>query len=57
MATPSEELIAAVNEDDAARVAELLAEDPFLASSRDLGGVSAIMLRAIDLTVRRPMRC
>ena len=44
MATPSEELITAVNTDDAARVAELVAEDPSLASSRDLGGVSAIML-------------
>ena len=44
MATPSEELIAAVNDDDAVRVAELIAEDPSLASSRDLGGVSAIML-------------
>ncbi len=44
MATPSEELIDAVNTDDAARVAELVAEDPSLASTRDLGGVSAIML-------------
>ncbi len=44
MTTPSEELIAAVNEDDTVRVAELIAEDPTLASARDLGGVSAIML-------------
>jgi ankyrin repeat protein len=44
MATPSEELITAVNTDDAARVAELVAEDPALASARDLGGVSAVML-------------
>ena len=44
MATPSEELINAVNTDDAARVAELVADDPSLASTRDLGGVSAIML-------------
>jgi len=44
MATPSEELINAVNTDDAARVAELVAEDPSLASTRDLGGVSALML-------------
>src|SRR5215203_4691990 len=44
MATPSEEIIAAVNADDAARVAELVAEDPSLASTRDLGGVSAVML-------------
>src|SRR6187200_3711753 len=44
MATPAEELITAVNADDATRVAELVAADPTLASSRDLGGVSAIML-------------
>ena len=44
MATPSEELITAVNTDDATRVAELVAEDPTLASARDLGGVSAVML-------------
>src|SRR6186997_3692578 len=44
MATPAEELITAVNTDDAARVADLVAADPSLASSRDLGGVSAIML-------------
>ena len=44
MATPSEELINAVNTDDAARVAELVAEDPSLAETRDLGGVSAVML-------------
>src|SRR4029079_4928082 len=44
MATPAEELITAVNTDDATRVAELVASDSTLASSRDLGGVSAIML-------------
>jgi ankyrin repeat protein len=44
MATPSEELITAVNADDAARVAELVAADPSLAETRDLGGVSAVML-------------
>lgn len=44
MTTPAEELINAVNTDDAARVAELVAEDPSLASARDLGGVSAVML-------------
>ena len=44
MATPSEELINAVNTDDAARVAELVAEDPSLAETRDQGGVSAVML-------------
>jgi adenosylhomocysteine nucleosidase len=44
MATPSEELIAAVNADDATRVAELVAEDPSLAATRDLAGVSAVML-------------
>jgi ankyrin repeat protein len=43
MATPEEDLIAAVNEDDAARVAVLLASDPALASARDRDGVSAIM--------------
>jgi ankyrin repeat protein len=40
----AEELIAAVNDDDAARVTALLAEDPSLASARDQNGVSAIML-------------
>ena len=44
MATAEEEIIAAVNADDAGRVAELLAEDPSLASTRSIGGVSAIML-------------
>lgn len=44
MATPTEELITAVNTDDAARVAELVANDPSLATARDVGGVSAIML-------------
>jgi ankyrin repeat protein len=39
-----EDLLAAVNADDAARVAELVAEDPSLASTRSIGGVSAIML-------------
>ena len=44
MVTPAEELITAVNNDDAERVAVLVADDPSLASARDLGGVSAIML-------------
>jgi len=44
MATPEEDLIAAVNDDDAERVAELVASDPALASTRDRDGVSAIML-------------
>ncbi len=39
-----EDLIAAVHEDDAARVAELVATDPTLASTRDAEGVSVIML-------------
>lgn len=43
MATP-EEFIAAVNADDAGRVASLLAEDPSLVSARDDSGVSALML-------------
>ena len=43
MSTP-EALIAAVNADDAARVAELLAADPSLAGSRDERGVSAVLL-------------
>ena len=38
------ELIAAVEGGDAARVAELVAVDPELANSRDLNGVSALML-------------
>ena len=38
------ELIAAVNDGDAGRVAELVAADPELATSRDLNGVSALML-------------
>ena len=42
--TPASDLIDAVVADDAARVAELLAEDPSLASTRDRDGVSAIML-------------
>jgi len=44
METPEADLIAAVNDDDAARVAELVAADPALASTRDRNGVSAIML-------------
>jgi len=38
------ELIAAVKDGDAARVAELVAAEPELASSRDINGVSALML-------------
>ena len=44
MATPAEDLIDAVTADDAARVAELVAADPALASTRDRDGVSALML-------------
>jgi uncharacterized protein len=44
MAGAAEELIAAVNDDDAARVSALLADDPTLVSARDANGVSAIML-------------
>src|SRR3954464_15992536 len=44
MAGPGQDLIDAVNGDDAARVAELLAADPGLVSVRDRGGVSALML-------------
>ena len=44
MTSPEQELIDAVNTDDAARVAELVREDPSLAASRDRAGVSAIML-------------
>ena len=44
MASPVEDLIDAINDDDAARVAELVTGDPSLASSRDRNGVSAIML-------------
>jgi ankyrin repeat protein len=44
MGTAAEDLIAAVNTDDAVRVAELVAADPSLAATRGLGGVSAIML-------------
>ncbi len=40
----AEQLIDAVNVDDAARVAELVAADPALASTRNEDGVSAIML-------------
>jgi FOG: Ankyrin repeat len=39
-----QDLIDAVNAGDAARVAELVAVDPSLASARDRGGVSALML-------------
>jgi ankyrin repeat protein len=44
MAGPAEDLIEAVNADDAARVTALLAADPDLASTRDRDGVSALML-------------
>ena len=44
MTGAADELIAAVNDDDAARVADLLADDPTLVSARDGNGVSAIML-------------
>ena len=44
MATPEEVLIDAVTADDAARVAELVAADPSLASTRNRDGVSVIML-------------
>ena len=44
MASPVEDLIDAINDDDVARVAELVTGDPSLASSRDRNGVSAIML-------------
>jgi uncharacterized protein len=43
MAT-TEELITAVSNDDAARVAEIVAEDPTLASARNRDGVSVLML-------------
>ena len=42
--TTTDELLAAVTEDDAPRVTELLAVDPGLASTRNRDGVSAIML-------------
>jgi ankyrin repeat protein len=44
MAGPEQDLIDAVNADDAARVAELVAGDPDLASTRDRDGVSVLML-------------
>lgn len=44
MATPVEDLIDAINDDDSARVAELVTAEPALASARDRNGVSAIML-------------
>jgi ankyrin repeat protein len=43
MAT-TEELINAVTNDDAARVAEIVTEDPTMASARDRDGVSVLML-------------
>jgi uncharacterized protein len=43
MAT-AEELIQAVTTDDAARVRQILVEDPALATARDRDGVSALML-------------
>ena len=43
MAT-AQDMITAVTTDDAARVAELVAEDPALASARDRDGVSVLML-------------
>ncbi len=44
MSPTSNDLIAAVNGDDAERVAELLSVDPTLAAARDANGVSAMML-------------
>ena len=44
MSGPAQDLIDAVTNDDAARVAELVAGDPALAAARDRGGVSALML-------------
>ena len=44
MAGTAEDLISAVQADDATRVAALLADDPSLVSARDAAGVSAIML-------------
>lgn len=44
MTSDAEDIIAAVSADDAARVAELVAGDPSLASTRDRDGVSVIML-------------
>lgn len=40
----TDELVAAVNEGDAVRVAGLVAADPTLANARDASGVSAILL-------------
>ena len=40
----SEDLIAAVNDDDAERVTALLVEDPELVTTRDRNGVSVLML-------------
>jgi ankyrin repeat protein len=44
MPTAEQDLIDAVTADDAARVAELVAADPSLASTRDRAGVSVLML-------------
>jgi ankyrin repeat protein len=55
MATPAEELINAVNADDAVRVAELVAEDPSLASARDLDVFEATALGYIDRLRERLM--
>jgi adenosylhomocysteine nucleosidase len=44
MAGAAEELIAAINDDDADRVTALLADDPELVNTRDRNGVSALML-------------
>ena len=43
MASAEQDLLDAVSADDAARVSELVAADPFLATVRDRDGVSAIM--------------
>ena len=43
MASAEQDLLDAVSADDAARVTELVAADPFLATVRDRDGVSAIM--------------
>ena len=44
MPTPEQDLIDAVTADDAARVAQLLKDDPGLVSARDRDGVSVLML-------------
>ncbi len=43
MSSAEQDLLDAVSADDAARVSELVAADPFLATVRDRDGVSAIM--------------